>query len=90
MDRSKLATHKTLLRHRVAATQKSVHAGFCSLRRTRDADDGADASCADSICNARRLGGHRDLWVVGGTALIVLVADRAALVRRPTPPDMAT
>jgi hypothetical protein len=35
------------------------------LRRTRDADDGADASCADPICNAGCLGGHGDRWGVG-------------------------
>jgi hypothetical protein len=58
----KLNTHGTFLRHRVAATQESVHAGWCSLRKTRNGDD---ASFADSFRNAGCLVGHRNHWGVG-------------------------
>jgi len=72
MASGKLATHGTFLRHRIAATRKRVHVGWRSLRRTRDADDGADASSADRICNAGCLGIHGDRWGAGGAALRLL------------------
>jgi hypothetical protein len=53
------------------------------LRRTRDADDGADASCADRICNAGCLGGHGDRWGVGGAAIGLLGCQRRLEVSYP-------